>query len=223
MLISKSFYPLAFPWWSGFALFIITSERLELMKFLPVTEREKSFLGIFLAVYIVGVMLSFHGAGSFISGGASIGIATWLMRFDMASISITKSGLIRFVGISLLSSYVSMLLTGMLMVSLDNQPLSYDAVVHSFFVGFVFSMIFAHGPVIMPGLLGIATKPYHKVLYLWLILLHVSWMARVYGDVYLDLPIRKFSGIVTAFAILGYFATMVKLITAPGNRHAKLL
>jgi hypothetical protein len=41
MLLTKNFYPLAFPWWVGFVLYIITAERLELMKFLPVSKFQK--------------------------------------------------------------------------------------------------------------------------------------------------------------------------------------
>lgn len=223
VLISDRFYPLAFPWWLAFALFVITSERVELTKFLPVTNRAKSILVGLLACYLLGVMMSFHGNGSFISGVALTGVSVWLMKYDLIGISMHQTGLTRFVAIALLSGYISMLFTGILIVSLDNQPLAYDAVVHLFFVGFVLSMILAHGPIILPGVLGISAKPYHKLLYLWLGLLHASWLMRVPADLVLQFEIRKFSGIVTSVAIVGYFATIAALTAKTLRRHAKVL
>jgi hypothetical protein len=60
LLMTKNFYPLAFPWWMGFILFVITSERLELMKFLPVSTASRRLLIIILIVFLVGVLISFH-------------------------------------------------------------------------------------------------------------------------------------------------------------------
>lgn len=223
VLISDRFYPLAFPWWLAFALFVITSERVELTKFLPVTNTAKIMLIGLLATYILGVTMSFHGKGSLISGVALAAISAWLMKYDLIGISMGKTGLSRFVAIALLSGYISMLFTGILIVSLDNQPLAYDAVVHTFFVGFVFSMIFAHGPIILPGVLGISAKPYHKILYAWLALLHASWLIRVTADVTLQFEVRKFSGIITSIAVMGYFATIAALAAKTLRRHAKVL
>ncbi|HEX8039288.1 MAG TPA: hypothetical protein VF490_09050, partial [Chryseosolibacter sp.] len=107
LLLTRNFYPLAFPWWAGFALFIITAERLELMKFLPVSNAAKLLLAGFLLLYIGGVLLSFHGPGYTISGVALIGVSLWLMRYDMVGISIRKEGLTKFAGTSLLAGYIA--------------------------------------------------------------------------------------------------------------------
>jgi len=48
-------------------------------------------------------------------------------------------------------------------------------------VGFVFSMVFGHAPVILPAVLRVAL-PYSPVLYVPLALLHASLAARVAGD-----------------------------------------
>jgi hypothetical protein len=63
----------------------------------------------------------------------------------------------------------------------------YIPAIHTFFLGFVFSMIFAHGPIILPGVLGISIKPYHPLLYVWLFFLHASWTIRLVS-LYLHLP-----------------------------------
>ena len=117
-LASTIFYPTAFPWWLGFILFIITAERLELTKFLPVTKANKRWLVPFLIVYIAGVLRSFHGGGQQISGIALIAVAVWLMKYDIVGLAIKKSKLQRFIGIALLGGYVSMRLRAFLCLPL---------------------------------------------------------------------------------------------------------
>lgn len=218
LLITRSLYPLAFPWWSAFALFIIAAERLELMRFLPVSKWNKViFIGL-LVSYVVGILLSFHGTGIIVCSVSLAGCALWLLRYDLIGINITRTHLHRFTAIALLTGYIALLMCGVFLFVISDQSFSYDAVVHSFFIGFVFSMIFAHGPMILPGVMGISTTPYHKILYLWLLLLHGSWMMRVFGDVLIELDIRMISGIVSTVAILGYLGT-IGLLTANSQRH----
>jgi hypothetical protein len=57
-----------------------------------------------------------------------------------------------------------------------------DAALHAVFVGFVFSMVFGHAPIILPAVLRTAF-PYHPVLYAPLALLHASLALRVAGAV----------------------------------------
>jgi hypothetical protein len=87
--------------------------------------------------------------------------------------------------------------------------MAYDIVVHTFFLGFAFPLIFAHGPVILPGLLGTPVKPYHRIFYLFLALLQVSWLLRAFAGSALDFQLRKISGLLSATAILGYFIALV--------------
>ncbi len=223
ILMNMHFYPSAFPWWLGFMLFIITSERLELTKFLPVKNSMKGLLAALLIAYLAGVVISFHSGGQVISGFALVAIALWLMNFDLVAISIRKGGLQKFIGIALLAGYVAMMLTGIFMIASRQQVLAYDATLHTFFLGFVFSMIFAHGPIILPGVLGISAKPWHRILYLWLFLLHSSWMMRVVADVFLDFNLRKMSGWITTLGITGYFVSMGILTMRSQGRHAKEL
>ncbi|HXR79503.1 MAG TPA: hypothetical protein VN763_01225, partial [Saprospiraceae bacterium] len=112
MLLTQQFYPLAFPWWVGFILFIILSERLELMKFLPVSKSRKNLFVVFLILFVVGVLISFHGIGNIIAGISLICISLWLMRNDLIGITIRKNDLPKFVAISLLAGYTALLLAG---------------------------------------------------------------------------------------------------------------
>lgn len=220
MLLTKFFYPLAFPWWTAFALFIITAERLELMRFLPVSEMARKLFFVLLCSFIVGIFFSFHGIGNQISGLALIGVSIWLLRHDLVAINLKKQNLSRYVAIALLCGYVALILTGIFFFTLSDQWLTYDAIVHSFFLGFVFSMIFAHGPIILPGVIGISVTPFSKILYVWLFILQVSWIMRVVSDVMVELSIRKISGLLSGIAIVGYFIT-IAVVTIRSQRHVK--
>ncbi|WP_276370132.1 hypothetical protein [Chryseolinea sp. H1M3-3] len=220
LLLTKNFYPLAFPWWLGFILFVITAERLELIRFLPVSALKKKFFVGFLVSFVIGVGISFHGIGNMVSGLSLVATSIWLMRNDLIGITIKKNGLPKFVAISLLCGYLALLLTGILFVTRSEQMLAYDAIVHTFFLGFVFSMIFAHGPIILPGVLGSSVQPFHKILYLWLFVLQSSWLIRIFADAFMATHWRKMTGIISALAIVAYFVTIATLTYR--RQHAKL-
>lgn len=218
LLLTKNFYPMSFPWWMAFLLFTIVAERLELSKFLPVTRTTKNILLIFLGIFLLGALLPFHGYGTYFSGVSLILISVWLMRFDVIRITIKKKELTRFTGVALLSGYVALFLDGFFLIVFPDTPFAYDAVLHTFFIGFVFCMIFAHGPIIFPGVLGSSVKPYHPFLYLPLILLVISIVMRVSGDAEILPPAyRLLSGWITAASILLYLASMVTLIVRGKN------
>ncbi|HEY0656496.1 MAG TPA: hypothetical protein VGD65_25360 [Chryseosolibacter sp.] len=222
LILTKSFYPLAFPWWASFALFVISAERMELMQFLPVATLHKSSFVSLLGMFLIGCFFSFHGAGNLFCGFALIGISLWLMRFDITAVNLKKSGLPQFVAVALLAAYAALLFTGVFFISLPNQWLSYDAIVHSFFLGFVFSMIFAHGPIILPNVLGIRVTHFSPLAYGWLAILHLSWMVRIFGDITVHLVARKVSGAMSAVAIIGYFITLA-IVIVRSHRHVKVV
>jgi hypothetical protein len=187
------------------------------MKFLPVSQTQKLlFIGTHI-FFLIGCTISFHGIGNYIAAVALAATSMWLMRFDVIAINLKKDGLVKYVGISLLSGYFALLMSGIFLIILTDQPLGYDILVHSFFIGFAFSMIFAHGPIILPGVLGISLRPYHRILYLWLILLHVSWVVRVLADMTLNMHLRMYAGLASAVAIVGYFIS-IATITVRSHR-----
>jgi hypothetical protein len=72
-------------------------------------------------------------------------------------------------------------------------------------VGFVFAMIFGHAPIIFPAVLGVAV-PFHAFFYAHLVLLHLSLVLRVAGDLALWWPGRQWGGLLNVVAILLFFA-----------------
>src|SRR5690606_11477014 len=85
-------YPLAAPWWIAFLLLVITGERLELTRFLPITKRSKQFLLTALGIFLAGVIIPFHGPGRYLAAVGLIVVGVWLLKFDMATKSVKRDG-----------------------------------------------------------------------------------------------------------------------------------
>lgn len=223
MLIQKQFYPSAFPWWMGFIFFVVVGERVELSKFLPVTKQHKRLLIFFMIAYLVGVFLPFHDIGKYVSGLSLCTTGVWLLRHDVIYVALKKVGVTRFSAYALLAGCLSLILTGVLLLSLPDLPYSYDAIVHTFFIGFAFSMIFAHGPIILPGVLGLTVKPYHTALFVPLIGLELSLILRILSDLsFLPFDMRLWSGGIAVLCILSYFA-LLGMLTIRKVNHGKAL
>ena len=205
-------YPLAAVWWIAFLLFIITGERLELSRFLPLKKNKIYLLVFSLGLFLMGIIIPFHGDGRYLAGAGLILIGTWLLKYDMARKSIKIKGQHRFSAILLLTGYAWMIISGIMILLGDLYGFIYDAVLHTFFIGFVFSMIFAHGPIILPGVLGQPIKPFHIFLYFPAILLQISLLLRVVTDIYSWSEIRKWGGMFNGIAILLFFMAMAVLI-----------
>jgi len=105
-------------------------------------------------------------------------LALWLLAFDLARITVRQAALPRYIAVCLLSGYAWLALGGALLAA----AIAYDAALHAIFVGFVFSMVFGHAPVILPAVLRVSL-PYSSVLYLPLALLHASLAIRVFVSV----------------------------------------
>ena len=130
-------------------------------------------------------------------------MALWLAVFDMARRTVQADGLTRFIAVCLLAGYGWLVVGGGLVLWFGNTGvgLAYDATLHAVFVGFVFSMIFGHAPVIFPSVLGVSI-PYRPAFYLHVGLLHASLLLRVGGDLGSVASLRWWGGWGNAAAIL---------------------
>lgn len=77
----------------------------------------------------------------------------------------------------------------------------YDAMLHSLLLGFVFSMIFGHAPIIIPAVAGVAV-PYLPRFYAHLALLHASLALRLIGDLTSRPALRMWGGMFNVIALL---------------------
>lgn len=205
-------YPQASTWWILFVLLTVTGERLELSKFLPDRPLKKPMLFGLTILILAGAALDAHGVGRWLSGIGFIALAGWFFRYDIARKSVKAIGIHRYTGSLLLLAYFWLAVSGVLLLAGPVSPLSYDAVLHSFFLGFTFSMIFAHGPVILPGVAGLPVKPYHPSIYLWTILLQVSLATRLIADYGFWMDLRKAAGMINAIVVVAFFLHLLILV-----------
>ena len=202
ILLKTYFYPSAVMWWIAFLFFTITGERLELSKYLNISTFKKYLLVFSMLIYIIGIIIPFHDLGGYIVGLSLITSAVWLFKYDMAKKSLKGERQIYYSGLVLLFGYGWLIVCGLFMIYGAYWGLLYDAALHSFFLGFVFSMIFAHAPIILPGVLKIPANMFNKSLYVWFVLLQLSLVSRV---------ITSFAGIID-FKFYGALFNSVEIL-----------
>jgi hypothetical protein len=192
-------------WWMGFLLLTITGERMELGRLLFLSKTQQWQILLFVFVAVAGLVLSLLklDLGVRVLGIGMIAIALWLGNFDVARRTVRQTGLTRFIAVNLLLGYAWLALSGVLLVlfGADFSGLRYDAVLHAFFLGYVFSMIFGHAPVIFPAVLGRGMS-YRPAFYLHVILLHLFLAIRIGGDLTTQIMPRHWGGLLNTLTLL---------------------
>ncbi len=184
------------PWWAGFLVLTIAGERLELSRFLPPSPLAQRAFAAILSVLVAGIAAParFADLGTAAFAAALLALALWLLRQDIARRTVRERGLTRFIAVCLLSGYAWLAAAGAILLAAGWAPASpaYDAALHALMLGFVFSMVFGHAPIIFPAVLRVPV-PYHPSFYLPLALLHGSLIVRLAGDA-LGLPEWRAAG-----------------------------
>ncbi len=150
-------YPQALPLLMGFFVMTIVAERLELTRIVGLSTQAMRWLLALLGVLLWGIGGELFAQQWHMMGIALGSLAVWLFRYDIAVRALWRpvpSVLHRYTALMLTIGYAWLLLTMVLLVGSQGAGLFYDAVVHAFFVGFVFSMVFAHGVMILPAVWG---------------------------------------------------------------------
>lgn len=198
----------AVPWWAGFLVLTIAGERLELSRFLPPSPMARR---VFIAV--LGGLTFGMACHAQAFGAALLALALWLLRQDIARRTVKDKGLTRFIAVCLLSGYGWLAVSGAVLLAAGLAPGSaaYDAALHALMLGFVFSMVFGHAPVIFPAVLRVAV-PYHPVFYAPLALLHLSLALRVAGDLAAMADWRSAGGLLNAAALAFFILNTVAAV-----------
>jgi hypothetical protein len=219
-------YPLyqVVPWWAGFLILTIAGERLELGRVLLHNRNVRLAFLVTVALFLIGLLLSLvaFDAGMRLAGMGLVALGLWLLHFDIARRTIRQTGLTRFIAACLLLGYGWLVAGGLLWVAYGGQYLAgpvYDAMLHMIFMGFVFSMIFGHAPIIVPALLGVQV-PYTPLFYIHLSLLHLSLLLRVVGDMLLWLPGRRWGGLLNGVVVL-LFLLVTAVTIIHGRRRSE--
>ena len=180
------------PWWLAFLVLTIAGERLELSRFLPPSAlASRVFAGLLVATVaglagLAGEADATQGLrwGGLLFALALLGLALWLLRQDVAWRTVRAKGLTRYIAVALLAGYFWLAVAASLALANGGfQPgnAAYDAALHALLLGFVFSMVFGHAPIILPAVLHVKL-PYHPAFYAPLALLHASLLVRLGGD-----------------------------------------
>jgi len=193
----------AVPWWLAFFALTVAGERLELSRYLKRPAWVRRSFALLVLLLLLAPLLPR------VLGVVLLLLALWLLAFDLARVTIRQTGLPRYVAACLLAGYCWLGLGGALIA----LATAYDAALHAVFVGFVFSMVFGHAPVILPAVLRVRF-PYHPVLYVPLALLHASLALRVFVS-------APFGAWGNAAAIVLFILTALVLATMFDRRQSR--
>lgn len=205
-------------WWAAFLVLTIVGERLELSRLLRVSRASQAAFLLAIGAFVAGVILTEADSylGWRVAGGGMLASTIWLLRHDIARRTVRQTGLPRYIGTCLLSGYVWLGVSGLLALRFGGlvAGLRYDAMLHALFLGFVFSMIFGHAPIIFPAVLGLKIT-FRPVFYVHLVLLYVSLLLRVVGDLAGWWLGRRWGGLLNAVVLLLFLGTIIYSAVRP--------
>ncbi len=205
-------------WWAGFLILTIAGERLELSRILRPPRRVQQAFALIVILILAGLTASLwtYDVAMRVSGLGFLALAGWLLRYDIARRTVRQRGLTRYIAVCLLSGYFWLGAGGLLALIIGGAPAGvyYDAILHAWFLGFVFAMIFGHAPIIFPAILNRPIR-YRPFFYLPLLLLHLSLLLRLPGDLTLWLPGRRWGGLLNAIVLLLFLFNIALSLRLP--------
>lgn len=198
--------------WVNFLVLTIAGERLELSRFMPPSPGAKKIFKVILAVLVAGALLNVTGSGAVIWGIGLLGLALWLLRQDVARRTVKEKGLTRFIAVCLLSGYAWLAAGSLALLAAGSLTgAAYDAVLHAILLGFVFSMVFGHAPIIFPAVVKVR-MPYHWTFYLPLLVLHASLLVRLAGSGLMLPELQSLGGLLNAAALALFILSTVSSV-----------
>src|SRR5690606_18947634 len=196
------------PWWFAFLVLTIAAERLEMTRLMRRRPLAQPLFMAIVALMLAGPIVSMvHGAaGAIVFGASLVLLAAWLAVFDIARRTVRTEGFARYAAIGLLAGYAWLVVAGIAWALEPLRPVLRDAALHALGIGFVFSMIFAHAPLIVPVVARVRMR-YVAFFYVPLALLHASLILRLAGAPFGD-GLRLAGGSLDAAAIGLFVATL---------------
>jgi hypothetical protein len=217
-----SMAPPAVPFWSAFLLLTIAGERLELSRFIPTPPAARTAFSVIVGSLLRAVTATLLREDTALRGFgvALIALAVWLARYDIARRTLRTPGLTRYIAVCLLSGYFWLAVAGMLGAAgaFENGASLRDAALHALLLGFVFSMVFGHAPIILPAVSTLRFH-WHAGFYVPLVLLHAGLAVRVFAGLTERFALRQQSGVANALALL-LFMLLVATSLRPARKTA---
>ncbi|WP_374668438.1 hypothetical protein [Ramlibacter sp.] len=222
LLFGLGFDAAAVHGWFAFVIWTIAAERLEMTRLMRRRRAAAPALVALLAVMAGAVVAApaWPVAAGVAYGAALTGLAAWLLAYDIARVTIGSHGLARYMALCLIAGYLWLAFAGLAWAGAAlGLPLR-DAALHAVGIGFVFSMMMAHAPVILPAVAGIKLQ-FGPAFYLPVTLLHLSLLVRL-GPGLAGGPWRAAGAALNALAIAAFAATAVAAAIAWRRRHGVL-
>ena len=138
--------------WFGFLVMTIAAERLEMTRLMRQRPGARPALAALLALLVASCAVSVGWAyGGLMFAAALGGLAAWFLQFDIARKTVRTGGLARYMAVCLLSGYAWLAIGAVAWAGWSLGAPWRDAALHSIGLGFVFSMMLGHAPVVLPA------------------------------------------------------------------------
>lgn len=202
------------PWWFAFLVMTIAAERLEMTRLMRRRPAAPVLLVAVLAAMLLGAAAS---AVSPLFGGVLYGLSLvllslWLVTFDIARRTVFAHGLSRYMAVCLLGGYVWLAVAGAAWAATAlGLPLR-DVALHALGLGFIFSMMMGHAPVILPAIARVKLQ-FGWFFYVPLLALHLSLALRLGWGV-LSPHLRVVGAVSNGLAIALFAATVAGAVVA---------
>jgi len=200
---------LAYPFWFSFLTLTIAAERLELTRLAKRREAAGPLFAVVVLSLLGGAALGAYDlrAGTVLFGVALVALALWLAAFDIARRTARAAGFAGYAGRVLLGGYAWLAVAGAAWAGCAFDPSLRDVALHALALGFVFSMIFAHAPLIVPVVAKIRMS-YVPFFHVPVAVLHASLLVR-FAAGYEHPAWRLAGGYLHAAAIALFVATLI--------------
>ena len=168
------------PWWFAFLIFTIAAERLEMTRLMRRRRGASAALYVCLGALLLGSAAFALSPvwGGIVYGLSLMGLAGWMIAFDIARRTIASRGLSRYMAVCLLLGYGWLAVAGAAWVATSFGLPQRDVALHALGLGFIFSMMLGHAPVILPALARVRLR-FGWFFYIPVAALHVSLVVRL--------------------------------------------
>ncbi len=207
------------PWWFAFLIMTIAAERLEMTRLMRRRPAAPLLLLAVLCAMVAGAALSAfsEAAGGAVYGASLVLLALWLVNYDIARRTVFAQGLSRYMAVCLLTGYVWLAIGGTAWtLTALGLPLR-DIALHALGLGFIFSMIMGHGPVILPAIARVKLE-FGLFFYVPLAALHLSLAWRLAWGPF-EAHQRATGAVFNALSIMLFAATVAGAALAWRIRH----